>query len=90
MQIKRATLLWWLAFVAEMIAAVLETVDGDYTKAIGLYLMSLAFLILALSKGSTQGAWRKYVLVILFACGHRPVDPSSCFAAAHLKLTELT
>lgn len=63
-QSKRA-LLWWFAFTAEIIAAVLETIDRDYVKAAGLYCLSLAFLILALSKGSDKPLWRKVLLLIL-------------------------
>jgi H+/Cl- antiporter ClcA len=58
-------LLWWVAFTAEIIAAVLETIDRDYLKATGLYSLSLAFLILALNKGSEGPLWRKILLLIL-------------------------
>ena len=64
-QTNKTALLWWIAFVAESIAAVLETIDKDFTKAAGLYCLSLAFLILALSKGSDQPLWRKFLLLFL-------------------------
>lgn len=69
-QSKRAWL-WWVAFTSVTIAAVLETVDRDYLKAAGLYSLSLAFLLLALNKGSEGPWWRKILLLILglFAIG---------------------
>ena len=63
--VQNRTILWWIAFVAEMIAAILETFDRDPLKAIGLYCLAGSFLLMALGKGSEEPLWRKVTMAIL-------------------------
>jgi hypothetical protein len=60
-----ASLLWWLAFVAEAIAALLDTIERDYVRAAGLYSLALLFLLLAIGGISEQPRWRKLLLYFL-------------------------
>lgn len=65
--LARVSLLWWLAFAAELIAAILETIDKDYMRAAGLYFLTLCFLLLATGGASRESGWRKPALYILAA-----------------------
>ena len=62
---SRVALLWWIAFAAETIAAVLETIERNYLKATGFYCLAVAFFILATGVGSNAPVWRKVLLYLL-------------------------
>ena len=62
---SRAALLWGLAFVAELIAAILETIEKDYLRAAGLWSLTLCFLLLATGGARRESGWRKPVGLIL-------------------------
>ncbi len=57
--------IWWLAFVAEALAAILETIEGHYFKSGGLYCMALAFLLLAAGGAAEQPRWRTLTVYLL-------------------------
>jgi hypothetical protein len=59
-----ASLLWWLAFAAEAIAAILETVECRYLQAAGMYCLALAFLLLATGGVSDTTRWRKRMIYL--------------------------
>lgn len=54
-----------LAFVAETIAATMETIEGQYLKASGLYCLALAFLLMAAGGASDRPRWRTLTVHLL-------------------------
>ena len=69
-KIRRAKFLWWIAFGAQAIVTILETVEGDYLKAASASFLALAFLMLATGiSGDDPDKSRlsKLIIVILVA-----------------------
>lgn len=69
-KMARAKLLWWIAFAAQALVAVLEMIERDYLKAVTSACLALPFLMLATGftgDGPEKPFWRKVVVFILVA-----------------------
>lgn len=56
-------LLWWLAFAAELVGAILHSVEGEYLRAAPMYSLALGFLFLATKEESKHSR-----LAIILPC----------------------
>jgi hypothetical protein len=57
--------LWWVAFIAEAIAATLEIPERRYLQVAGMYCLALAFLLLATGGAAADSRWRRRMVYLL-------------------------